>query len=161
MGLKTKDLISAINYGERGNLAIHGSPSHPAPKLNDIFTQKRNLHTDPKRILSEDEASKGRITRSCKCKIILSRRHVENYDGRRRFPQRLVIELQLHNRMFLIALFIALKSFPESIQIAPMRALITICPGAYFSIAVCIRLAGNPQASTKLFIRLLPFSISG
>jgi hypothetical protein len=49
------DFISAIKYRERSTLATCSSPSRPAPKLNDIFTQERNLHTDPE---SEGEASK-------------------------------------------------------------------------------------------------------
>jgi hypothetical protein len=43
---ESNDFIPAIKYRERSTLATSSSPLRPAPKLNDIFTQKRNLHTD-------------------------------------------------------------------------------------------------------------------
>jgi hypothetical protein len=52
------DFISAIKYRERSTLATRSSLSRPAPKLNDIFTQKRNLHTDTESTESEGEALK-------------------------------------------------------------------------------------------------------
>lgn len=49
---------SAIRYRGRSILTTRSPPSRPAPKLNDIFTQERNVHSDSEGTESEGETSK-------------------------------------------------------------------------------------------------------
>ena len=58
MGLEPNDFISVMKYRERSTLATRSSPSRPAPKLDNIFTQKRNLHTNSEGTESQGETLK-------------------------------------------------------------------------------------------------------
>jgi hypothetical protein len=58
MVLEPNDFISVMKYRERSTLATRSSLSPPAPKLDNIFTQKRNLHTNSEGTESEGKTLK-------------------------------------------------------------------------------------------------------